>query len=181
MQNSRINLTRIISLWLGALLGLTLLAGCGTVSLTNLTPPSIQDNPSRIYTITLRATTKGNSIVPGSVVPHIIIDGESHVMSKSSLAEGLYEYDYHLPNGRDKLAYYFLVTYEIEYNGKTENHETYSEINNVGIVSRYVLSLEANRGPIGARISLLGRGFTPQDVIYFDSMPVRTVYESPTS
>ncbi len=181
MQNSRLNLTRQISLWLGVLLGLTLLTGCGTVTLTNLTPPSIQDNPSQIYTITLRATLKGSSVVHESVVPHIIIDGESHVMTKSSLGGGLYEYDYHLPNGRTTLAYYFLVTYDVKFNDHVEHRESYSEINNVGVISRYVLSLEANRGPIGSRISLLGRGFTPQDVIYFDSMPVRTVYESTTS
>jgi hypothetical protein len=48
-------------------------------------------------------------------------------------------------------------------------------------VSRYVLSLEVNRGPVGARIGVLGRGFTPQDIVGFDGVPVRTVYESPTS
>ena len=43
------------------------------------------------------------------------------------------------------------------------------------------LSLEVNRGPVGARIGVLGRGFTPEDRIGFDGTPVRTVYESPTS
>jgi|UniRef100_UPI004049130D hypothetical protein len=181
MQNSRLTLSRKISLWIGVLLGLTLLSGCGSIALTNLTPPSIQDNPSRIYTITLRAIPKGSSIVPASVVPHIIIDGENHVMSKSPLGGGLYEYEYHLPNGRNELAYYFLVNYDVEYNDHVEQRESYSGINRAGILSRYVFSLDANRGPIGARIGLLGRGFTQQDVIYFDNMPVRTVYESPTS
>jgi hypothetical protein len=41
--------------------------------------------------------------------------------------------------------------------------------------------LEVNRGPVGARVSLLGRGFSTQDVIYFDNVPTRTVYESPNS
>jgi hypothetical protein len=181
MQNSRITLTRKIFLWIGALLGLALLAGCEAVTLTNLTPPSIPDNPSRIYTITLRVTTKSTTVVPGSVVPHIIIDGQNQVMQKSPLAEGLYEYEYHLPPGRSQLAYYFLVNYSVQFNEREEARETYSAINTVGIVDRYVLSLEANRGPVGARISLLGRGFTPQDSLYFDGMPVRTVYESPTS
>ncbi|MCF7687236.1 MAG: cell surface protein [Cephaloticoccus sp.] len=181
MQNSRLNLARKIFFFIGALLGLVLLAGCEAVTLTNLTPPSIQDNPSRIYTITLRVTTKSKSVVPGSVVPHIIIDGQNQVMAKSPLGEGIYEYEYHLPPGRTTLAYYFLVNYEVSFNERNEPRETYSEINNVEVVSRYVLSLEANRGPIGARVSLLGRGFTPQDVLYFDSMPVRTVYESSTS
>ena len=34
---------------------------------------------------------------------------------------------------------------------------------------------------VGARIGVLGRGFTPQDLIGFDGTPVRTVYESSTS
>ena len=49
------------------------------------------------------------------------------------------------------------------------------------IVRRYVLSLEVNRGPVGASIGVLGRGFTPQDVISLDGTAVRTVFASPTS
>ena len=37
------------------------------------------------------------------------------------------------------------------------------------------------RGPIGARIAIVGRGFTPQDVVYLDSVPARTIFESPNS
>lgn len=181
MQNSRLTLTRKIFLWIGVLAGLALLAGCEAVTLTNLTPPSIPDNPSRIYTITLRVNTKSTTVVPGSVVPHIVIDGQNHVMQKSPAAEGLYEYEYHLPPGRSELAYYFLVNYRVQFNEREERRETYSGINRVSVVGRYVLSLEANRGPVGSRISVLGRGFTPQDALYFDGMPVRTVYESPTS
>ena len=44
-----------------------------------------------------------------------------------------------------------------------------------------MLSLEVNRGPVGARVSVLGRGFTPQDVLYFDNTPTRTVFESPNA
>jgi hypothetical protein len=51
----------------------------------------------------------------------------------------------------------------------------------VNIVNRYVLSLEVNRGPVGARISVLGRGFTPQDVVHLNGTPARTAFESPNS
>jgi hypothetical protein len=44
-----------------------------------------------------------------------------------------------------------------------------------------VLSLEVNRGPVGARISILGRGFTNQDLVNFSGTPARTVFESPNS
>ena len=44
-----------------------------------------------------------------------------------------------------------------------------------------MLALEVNRGPVGARVSVLGRGFTPQDILYFDNTPARTVFESPNA
>ena len=158
-----------------------MLAGCNDVTLTNLTPPSLTDNPSRIHTITLRVDQKRHSIVPGSIDPRIIIDGESREMRKSRIGEGFYEYDYHLPPGRTEMAYYFLVNYEVQFNERTEPREAYSELNRVSVVNRYVLTLEANRGPVGARISVLGRGFTPQDALYFDGTPIRTIYESTSS
>lgn len=181
MQNSRISLSRKVLFWFGALLGLALLTGCEAVTLTNLTPSSLPENPSQIYTITLRVTAKSTSIPPGSIKPHIIIDATSYPMNKSSLGEGLYEFDYQLPAGRTEMAYYFLVNYQMELSGRFEPRETYSEITRATVVNRYVLSLEVNRGPVGARISVLGRGFTPQDVVYFDNVPARTVYESPNS
>jgi hypothetical protein len=38
--------------------------------------------------------------------------------------------------------------------------------------------METNRGPVGARISVVGRGFGSADVVKFDDQPVRTVNES---
>lgn len=181
MQNSRLTSAQKIFLWIGALCALAMLAGCNDVTLTNLTPPSLTDNPSRIHTITLRVDQKRHSIVPGSIDPRIIIDGENREMRKSRIGEGFYEYDYHLPPGRTEMAYYFLVNYEVQFNERTEPREAYSELNRVSVVNRYVLTLEANRGPVGARISVLGRGFTPQDALYFDGTPIRTIYESTSS
>ncbi|HYP16028.1 MAG TPA: IPT/TIG domain-containing protein [Opitutus sp.] len=169
---------------LGLLLALSalLLAGCQGIVLSNLTPASLPENPSQIYTITLRVTPKSQSIVKGSLNPRIVIDGKNYPMTKSSLGENLYEFDYQLPAGRDQLAYYFLVDYRIENgNGVRSPAQTYSDVTQATVVRRYVLSLEVNRGPVGARISVLGRGFTPQDVIYFDNTPARTVYESPNA
>jgi hypothetical protein len=79
------------------------------------------------------------------------------------------------------LAYYFLVTYNVEGNGVLTPREAYTQVETVQIVRRYVLSLEVNRGPVGARISVVGRGFTPQDAIQFNGSPARTAFESPNS
>lgn len=181
MHTNRISLARKILFGLGAGLGLALLSGCDSVVLTNLTPNSLPENPSQIYTITLRVTPKIQTIVPGSTKPMIIIDGKNYAMNPSSLADGLYEFEYQLPAGRDELAYYFLVNYTTESNGQLTPHDAYTEITHAKIVHRYVLALEVNRGPVGARVSVLGRGFTPQDIIYFDNTPTRTVFESPNA
>lgn len=181
MHTNRISPARKILLGLGASLGLLLLGGCQSVVLTNLTPASLPENPSQIYTITMRVTPKIDTIVPGSIKPEIVIDGQKYAMNQSSLAEGLYEFDYQLPAGRDEIAYYFLVNYKTETNGLHSPYEVYTELTHGHIVHRYVLALEVNRGPVGARVSVLGRGFTPQDIIYFENTPTRTVFESPNA
>ncbi|MCX6951546.1 MAG: cell surface protein [Verrucomicrobia bacterium] len=181
MHTNRISLARKILAWLTAAVGLALLAGCDTVTLTNLTPPSIPENPSQIYTFTLRVTPRTNTVVPSSVAPHVIVDGKSFDLKKSPIGDGIYEFEYQVPAGREELAYYYLVNYTVEGNGLLTPGEAYTEITRAKIVRRYVLSLEINRGPVGARISVVGRGFTPQDIINFNGQPARTVIESPNA
>ncbi len=181
MDINRISPARKIIAWLASLAGLALLAGCETVTLTNLTPTSMPENPSQIYTFSLRVTPRSNTIPSATVAPHIVVDGQSYAMKQTPIGEGLYDFEYQLPAGREEVAYYFLVNYSIEGNGTMTPHETYTDVSHVRIVRRYVLSLEVNRGPVGARISVLGRGFTPQDAINFSGGPARTVFESPNA
>jgi hypothetical protein len=164
--------------WLGAALGLILLAGCD-LKIVNLTPTTLRENPSQIYTISARIENAGGNVVDGSIVPHLIIDGQDLIMKKSQ--GDVYALDYQLPPGRDEFAYYILVNYKTESNGITTDQETYIETVHVKIAGRYVLSLQADRGPVGAQIGLSGSGFTPQDIVYFEGTPARTVYASPTA
>ncbi len=179
MHTNRISPARKIIVWLIAALSLALLSGCETVTLTDLTPKSMAENPSHIYTFSLRVTPRTQTV--SNINPQIVVDGKSYHMKKSPLGEGIYDFEYQLPAGRDKMAYYYLVTYSVEGNGSQTPQETYTQVEHVNIVSRYVLSLEVNRGPVGARISVLGRGFTPQDVVHLNGTPARTAYESPNS
>lgn len=165
--------------WLACAAGLALLSGCDTVTLTDLTPKSMAENPSQIYTFSLRIATRTSTVV--GLAPTIVVDGKSFEMKPSPLGGGLHEFEYQLPAGRDRLAYYFLVTYNIEGNGVLTPREAYTQVETVQIVRRYVLSLEVNRGPVGARISVVGRGFTPQDMVQFNGSPARTAYESPNA
>jgi hypothetical protein len=176
MHTNRISPARKIIAWLTAALGFALLSGCDTVTLTDLTPKSMAENPSQIYTFSLRVMPRTNTV--SAVVPNIVVDGQSHKMKASSLGQGIYDFEYQLPAGRDKVAYYYLVTYNVEGNNVSTPQETYTHVETAQIVRRYVLSLEVNRGPVGARISILGRGFTPQDSVSFNGTPARTSFES---
>ena len=181
MHTNRISPARKIILWLAAAVSLALLPGCETVTLTNLTPASMPENPSQIYTFSLRVTPRSSTVPAASIVPHLIIDGQNHEMRKSAIGEGLYDFEYQLPAGRDEIAYYFLTTYNVDGNNSQTSRESYTDVTRVKIVNRYVLSLEVNRGPVGSRISILGRGFTAQDVVTFNGSPARTVLESPNA
>ena len=181
MHTNRISPARKILLGLAAAATLALLAGCESVTLTNLTPGSMPENPSQIYTFTLRVTPRTNTIPAASIAPHIVVDGQNFDMKPSQLGGGLYEFEYQLPAGREELAYYYLVTYTTEGNNVQTPGEAYTEVAHVKLVRRYVLSLEVNRGPVGARVSVLGRGFNPQDVVFFSGVAARTVCESPNA
>lgn len=181
MHTNRISPARKIILGLAAVLAIGLLAGCDSVTLTNLTPASMPENPSQIYTFTLRVTPRSNTVISSSITPHIIMDGQSFEMKKSAIGEGLYDFEYQLQAGRGEIAYYYLVNYDVEGNKSATPGEAYTEVSKVKLVRRYVLSLEVNRGPVGARVSVLGRGFTAQDVVYFSGVAARTVYESPNA
>ncbi len=157
-------------------LGLLLLAGCAA-TLTNLTPDALPENPSQIYTISYRYVPHAEA-VPGSVKVRIIIGGEGHEMVKSAV-EGIYTYDYSAPAGATEVAYYILADYRSRSrSGMEAAQEDYSPLQHTKIAGRYVLELEANRGPVGARVGVVGRGFTPQDAIYLDHIPARTNFES---
>lgn len=177
MQNTRFIRAKSAVVALGAALGLFFLTGCN-LGITNLTPSVLPENPSQIYTLSTRVKPKSVNIVPGSLTVRIIVDAQSFEMRKAALGADIYEFDYQLPAGRTELAYYFLVNYKFENQGIIVPREEFTDVIRSKIVGRYVLSLETNRGPVGARVSVLGRGFTAQDTVTFDGTPARTVFDS---
>ena len=181
MDLNRLSFARQLIPLSGAAVALAALCGCTTVALTNMTPSSLPENPSGIYTFTLRVAPKSASVIPDSITPHIVVAAQSHDMRRSDVSTEIYEYDYRLPAYQNDIAYYYLVSYNTGGDLGTSARQAYTSVLHTAIVNRYVLSLEVNRGPVGARIGVLGRGFTSQDTVGFDGTPVRTVYESPTS
>lgn len=164
-----------------ASVALWLLSGCQSMTITNMTPDNVPANPSQIYTITATFKPTSFSVDESSIKPRIVIDGQIYPMTKSAAAD-LWEFDYQLPAGRTNATYYFIVSYL----GKDAPagaipSEINSDFQHMNIAGRYVLRPEASRAPVGARVSVLGAGFTPNDVVYFDNQPTRTVFESPSS
>jgi hypothetical protein len=181
MDLKRLSSARQILLLSGSVLALASLSGCAAIAITNLTPSSLPENPSGIYTFTLRVAPKTSSVVPDSITPTIVVGEASHNMTRSAASTEIFEYDYKLPAFHNEIGYYYLVSYNTAGNLMTSAHQDSSALQHTAIVSRYVLALEVNRGPVGAKVGILGRGFTPQDLVGFDGTPVRTVFESPTS
>jgi hypothetical protein len=157
-----------------------LLTGCSS-TIVNMTSDTVAENPSQIYTITARVKPNETELVKGSLKVQIVIDGQIHPMDASALGDGLYEFDYRMPAGRTEATYYLLVNYGGMRGNLVFPVEEYTELRTIKLTNRYVYTLESVRGPIGARIAIVGRGFTPQDVVYLDSVPARTVFESPNS
>jgi hypothetical protein len=160
MQNNRFPHARRIWLSALALIALALLTGCEEVRITNLTPSTLPENPSQTYTFSARITPRASGFVKGSLAPQIVIDGQIHRMQPSQLGQDIYEFDYQIPAGRTEVAYYYLVNFQVNYNDQVARREAYTGVQQARLAGRYVLSLEVNRGPVGARVSVLGRGFT---------------------
>ncbi|MGH8020890.1 MAG: IPT/TIG domain-containing protein [Opitutaceae bacterium] len=157
-----------------------LLAGCD-VKIINRTPATFSENPSQVYTITAEVRVRGGVVREESVQPSIVIDGQVFPMEKSPLGENIYEYEYHLPSGRSEGAYYLLVSYETESSGRVNRRDAFTELERFTVVNRYGLSLDASRAPVGAQVTVLGRGFTPQDTVYVGDQAAQTIFRSANS
>ena len=165
----------------GAVAALALLgAGCAS-TIMNMTSETMAENPSQIYTITARVKPVAAGFMKQSLKVQIVIDGQLVPMKPSALGNDIFEYEYTIPPGRTEAVYYLLVNYQTENNGYVSSREEYTGTKHLKLLNRYVYTLDSVRGPIGSRIAVLGRGFTPQDVVYLEGTPMRTVYESPNS
>lgn len=166
--------------FLGTTALLLLLSGCD-LTVTNLTPSILRANPSNIHTLSVRVEPRRLAVDQETLDVKIVIDGQILDMRRSDVGGNLYDFDYVAPPGRDEIAYYFIVTYHLANRGDVQFKEQYTDIFRGRIVGRYVLALEVNRGPVGARISIVGRGFSAHDTVLFDGEAIRTVYDSPNA
>lgn len=157
--------------------GLVLAGGCSSV-ITNMTSETVSANPSNIYTITAKVRPNDSNYVRGTVRPRIVIAGEVRDMTPSPLGDHIFEYDFTMPPGVTEVNYYIVATYQVNNNGIIGTREKFTPLTRLRLTDRYVYTLDANRAPVGAAVGVVGRGFTPQDVVYVGNVPARTVFES---
>lgn len=157
------------------------LAGCD-LKITDLTPSSMKANPSNVYTITTQVRVKNSAVREGTVQPEVVIDGRAQPMSPAPGNPNLYEYDYQMSPGRNSATYYILVKYDKKTASKSNvTKETYTELSSFAVEQRYSVELEVDRAPVGAKVAILGRGFTRDDKVLVGGTPAATRLESATS
>jgi len=154
-----------------------LVAGCGP-TITNLTSERAPENASGIYTLSMMVRNSDGGIPDQTFKPKIVIDGATHPMRASDLGRGVFEYEYIMPNGRNEARYYYILDYAREGgSGRTKTTDIYD----LKLTNRYVLAMESLRGPVGARIPVVGRGFTEFDRVVVGGFEAETEFQSPSS
>ncbi|WP_309399084.1 IPT/TIG domain-containing protein [Cerasicoccus maritimus] len=152
-----------------------LLTGCGP-SINNLTSERVPQNASGIYTLSMTVTSDDGAISTSSYAPKVVIDGVERDMIQSDVGKNIFEYDYAIPEGRTEAKYYYLLDYK-----RDNEHYEKSKIYLLNVTDRYVTAIESVRGPVGAEIPVVGRGFTDFDKIVIGGFEADTTYQSPTS
>lgn len=162
-------------------LAAAVLGGCS--SLTNLSPESVPENASRIYTLSMSAYINDGSVIKDSIEPFIVIDEQVIPMKevKDMKYDRIYEYDYVMPKGRKDAKYYFMLKYKVDttVQGVREDRVIKSRtVYELKPVSRYVVNIQNERGPVGSEVPVLGRGFDKLDKITIGGVEADTEYLS---
>lgn len=166
-----------------ALIASLFVSGCNfdDVVIKNRTPATLAENHSNVYTLTTSVKPRATGVLRDSIQANIVIDGETFPMQGSSLSPDLFEFEYHLPAGRQDASYYFLVDYKIDVNSFVKTREAFSGIHSFKLANRYAYSLDMTRAPVGAKIGVVGRGFKQGDIIKIGGLDAPTSFSSANS
>lgn len=156
-------------------LAVALLTGCGP-SVDNLTSRRVPANASGIYTLSMAVSNDDGYVSDSSFAPQVVIDGQPRNMVRSDIGKNIFEYDYIPAEGQTEAKYYYVLGYE-----RDNEHDVKSQVYTLEIADRYVITIESVRGPVGAEIPVVGRGFTDFDRIVIGGFEADTNYQSPTS
>ncbi len=157
------------------LASLVVFAGC-TQRIVNLTPERLPQNPSGIYTLSAATDFENEAVVGGTLKMEIVIDGQRHEMEPSPVGEGMWDFTYRMPENRDAAAFYFIASYDSFIRDSIVPKSDQSPLFRVNLANRYVITMESERGPVGSRIPVVGRGFTEFDTIRIGGIEAETDY-----
>ncbi|MDR1590950.1 MAG: hypothetical protein LBR92_03070 [Puniceicoccales bacterium] len=146
--------------------GLLFLVGCDGNNICNMTPNVITQNQSNIYTLTVAVRGLNNGIVRKNIKPYVVVNGEKHEMKKHPDGNNMFVYDYHF-NGIGTIPYYFEVVYVGTRNGIPREKIAKSDLFSTAVTDKYIFALNANRGPVGATVNIVGYGLTRADKVRF--------------
>jgi hypothetical protein len=152
--------------------GSLFLAGCEGDNICNMTPSVIPQNQSGIYTLTVAIRGMEGSVVQKNIKPYVIVNGERHEMKKHPDGDNMFVFDYHF-NGIGTIPYYFEVIYGVTRNGGAREKTAKSNLFSTVVTDKYVLALNANRGPVGASVSIVGSGLARTDKVRFGRHIIR--------
>lgn len=154
------------------------LTGCSS-TFENLTPAKGPQNPSGIYTMKMKPHIH-EDILESSINPQIVINGQTHSMQLEPTA-GAYVYDYEMPEEQNHVSYYYQLDYKKKLNGGYVAQQKTSDLYSFKVKNRYVHGLDAERGPVGAKIAIVGRGFSPEDIIKVGDVTAESTFISPST
>ncbi len=161
---------------------LALVFGAGCSGLTNLTPERVPENSSRTYTLTMSAHINDGYVVNDSIEPLIVIDEQIIPMKpvESMSLDRVYEYDYKMPPNRTEAKYYFMLRYKADMgsNGVKEIELKSPVVYVLEPTTRYVVTMQNERGTVGSEIIVLGRGFNEEDKIFIGGKEADVQYVS---
>jgi hypothetical protein len=161
-------------------MGAAFLAGCSQTALSNLTPERLPQNPSGIYTFSMSTNVDRQHLVPESMKASMVINGEEVPMSAASTSGKLFDADFRMPAGQTEVRYFYKLAYRTNEMDFLRDHDCSSPVYTTFLVNRYVLSLERT-GPVGATMSVMGRGFSQYDQSMLVRRGPQTRYFSPNS
>lgn len=173
----------VLSLGLAALF-----TGCNTNQFTRISPPlRAPQNESNIYTFSFISKSLPSTMVSrDNSRAYLVINGRTFEMQRDTMQRNLFTFDYQMPPGQRSALYYYYVEYDYVQGGVTKRGTEYSstseeDLHRVTIIDRYPIQIVSNRGPVGANVALVGRGFTPNDLVVIGDREAVTNYESPNS
>ncbi|UPA28754.1 MAG: hypothetical protein LW808_001655 [Verrucomicrobiota bacterium] len=156
-------------------MGVVSLAGCAVEEdMFNMTPSIIPQNQSNLYTLTmaLKNGYGGRRKSPEDVLqPYVVVDGERREMMQHPDGNNVFVYDYHF-DGIGKIPYYYEVEYVTSRRGRSRQSKT--KLFFTTVTNKYIFALDTNRGPIGARVSLVGCGLAQTDQVIFGDRAVES-------